>query len=562
MNIRFAWAALLVSSLVLVGSPAGTPTAQQSPLLQAMEDEMRRSVRELRLMDEPAPYFIEYEVDDLVSMRVVARLGGIVDDLADRGRALQVQVRVGDYAFDSSRFITQDRGSAPQLANLPMSLDDDYDAMRRQIWLTTDAAYKHAVSVFAKKKATFQNRAVAEDIPDLSLEEPVETVQAVEPPTPVNREWIERAREISASLASVAGLDAGEVWLSATYGNRYYLNSEGFKSVRPVGSAYLQITAEAQVEDGSTVRDMVAFVERRLEDLPSVPDLLSTASRVAEGVTVRRAAAPGEEFTGPVLVEGQATGELIAQTLVPLMLATRPPDAESQRLAQQSQSQVTPFLRRIGLRVLTDSFSARDMPSLTAFEGRPVAGAYVVDDEGVPAQDVTLVERGRLLTLLTSRTPQRKLPRSNGHGRAGGPNSGVFELRSSQAIPAGELKGKYLELLKLQDQPFGYIVRSIAPPGEVPSGPGGGPVLLDVVKVLPDGTESPVRGLRFGEVPSTAFRDILEASVERTLHNYRLNVVTPASVITPSLIFEELEIERTREIIQKPPAVPPPPLVP
>ena len=34
--------------------------------------------------------------------------------------------------------------------------------------------------------------------------------------------------------------------------------------------------------------------------------------------------------------------------------------------------------------------------------------------EGVPAKDVSLVENGKLITLLTSRTPQRKLLQSNG----------------------------------------------------------------------------------------------------------------------------------------------------
>jgi predicted Zn-dependent protease len=176
----------------------------------------------------------------------------------------------------------------------------------------------------------------------------------------------------------------------------------------------------------------------------------------------------------------------------------------------------------------------------------------------VTAKDVPLVEKGRLLTLLTGRTPQKNLRQSNGHGRNGTVNSGVFQLRSAQAVPSAELKAKYLELLKIQDKPYGYIVRTIAGPGEVAGGQGGGPVILDIVKVTPDGKEEPVRGLRFGNVPSTAFRDILEASEERTLHNYRINVVTSASAIVPNLIFEELEIQRTTEIVQRPPVVPSP----
>jgi predicted Zn-dependent protease len=182
----------------------------------------------------------------------------------------------------------------------------------------------------------------------------------------------------------------------------------------------------------------------------------------------------------------------------------------------------------------------------------------VVDDEAVPARDVALVDKGRLLTLLTGRTPQKNLLQSNGHGRSGGVAPGVFQLRSTQAVPAAQLKTKYLELLKTQDKPYGYIVRTVAGPGEVAGGGGGGPIALDVVKVTPDGKEQPVRGLRFAGVPSTAFRDILEASEERSLLNYRLDAGTAASVIAPSVIFEELELERVNVIIQKPPVVPPP----
>jgi hypothetical protein len=67
-----------------------------------------------------------------------------------------------------------------------------------------------------------------------------------------------------------------------------------------------------------------------------------------------------------------------------------------------------------------------------------------------------------------------------------------------------------------------------------------------------------VRGLRFGTVPSTAFRDLSEASQERTLYNYRGGLTSAVSVIAPSLIFEELEVQRTRDILQKPPIVPSP----
>jgi predicted Zn-dependent protease len=264
----------------------------------------------------------------------------------------------------------------------------------------------------------------------------------------------------------------------------------------------------------------------------------------------------GDEFTGPVLLEGQASAEFVAETLVPLMLARRPADSDNPRFAQ---AQGTPFLRRIGLRVLSDAFSISDTPSLSEYGGRPVPGAYQVDDEGVQPRDVNLVDKGRLLTLLTSRTPQKNLLQSNGHNRTG-VQAGVIQMQSAQAVPASELKSKYLDLLRAQDKTFGYIVRGIANPNEIAVGSGpGGPFILQAIKVTLDGKEQSVRGLRFGAVTPAAFRDLAEASQERTLYSYRGGAAVAVSVIVPNLMFEELEIQRVTDVLQKPPIVPSPP---
>src|SRR5205823_4623970 len=162
---------LTVIAALIVASPSLPRTeAQESPVLRAMRDELKRSMSELRLEDEPSPYYIDYEIDDVSTMRVVARLGGLLDDSVGRSRTLQVDVRVGDYTFDSSRFVIQNRPGGGGGGSAVMPLDDDYEVMRREIWLATDAAYKRAVSIFARKKAAFQNRAGVDAIPDLSRE--------------------------------------------------------------------------------------------------------------------------------------------------------------------------------------------------------------------------------------------------------------------------------------------------------------------------------------------------------------------------------------------------------
>ena len=548
-----------VVSAAFLCAPDRQLSAQDSPTLAAMHDEMQRSMAELRMKGEPAPYYIAYEVLDRTLSDVSGRLGAIIENRPRRSRTLRVEVRVGDYAFDSSRFVLQGFGGGMFTGETVLApLDDDYAAMRREIWLTTDAAYKRAITTFARKKAAFQNRTSSDPIPDFSKEAPVETILSdengarLDPDLPeVDAAATARVRQSSAVFGAYPDIDLSESAITQVRGTRYYLNSEGSRSVTPIAIAALMMYAEGHAADGMAVRRTFSTVERSVADLPSAEQLASRARELSTEMLAARVAPIGEDFAGPVLIEGIGGPQFIAETLVPLMQARRPPDAENPRMAQNWTS---PFLNRTGLRVMADAFMARDTPSMRTFEGRPVAGSYAVDDEGVRAKDVSLVEKGRLVTLLTSRTPQKHFPRSNGHGRAGTVLAGVFQIESTQPIPAGELKQKYLALLAAQEKTFGYIVRGVRPEGQGNLGPG----IDSIVKVTPDGRETPVRGMRFGDVPPTAFRDLAEASSERLVYSYRGGATAIVSVIAPSLIFEELEVLRVRDILQKPPVVPSP----
>jgi hypothetical protein len=528
--------------------------------MRAMADELSRSMQSLKLPNEPAPYFIEYEVQDRVSTRITARLGALVEDLSGRNRVLRVAVRVGSYDFDNSLFAANSTGGVVALSadgSTTASLDDDYDSMRRQIWLATDAAYKRAVSVFARKKAAFQNRSASDNMPDFTREPAQETLLAGLPATRVNRDWPDRIVQISAAFNGLTALENSEASAADTRGTRYYLNSEGFKVVAPIQIASLRVAADAQSDDGMSLRDAFTLVEKNLQDLPPVAEITARARRLGERVQAQRTAAIGEEYTGPVLVVGQASAEMIATALAPATLGRRPPEAQGRGGGRGGPAgQVTPFHRRIGLRVMADPFSVSDTPSLREFDGRPVAGAFVVDDQGVRAKDVTLIEKGRLTTLLAGRAPLKGLPQSSGHTRGGDVLPAVFQVQSVDAVPAAELKKRYLDLLAKQDKPFGYIIRTLATPNEAAGGgPGTGPMIFDGVKVMRDGRETLVRGVRLGAVPPATFRDLLDASRERTLYSFRGTTNDAITVIAPDIIYEELEIQQAREINSKPPEV-------
>ena len=555
--------------LLCVGVP-GAQDAGDDLIVEAMQDEMDRSMAGLRLPDQPAPYYIAYTIHDTTRTSLTAALGALMADTTGRSRLLHVEVRVGDYDFDSSHFATA--GRPPGI--VIVTLDDDYLSLRRRIWMATDAAYKRAVDVYARKKATFQNRVNTNPVPDFSKETPREHLAPTPAPRPVGASWRDTVRHVSAIFGEMPEIHQAQVSLSLTQGTRYFLNSEGFKTVAPVELATLAVQAQTQAADGMVLRDSFTTVGKTLDDLPSRTDATGRARELAASLVELRDAPVGDDYYGPVMLEGQAAGQLLARSLVPLFLSQRPPTRdrtgrggggpglrggrEGGGGAGLGGGRSTPFLRRLGSRVLPESLTVTDTPSLTSYGNAHVPGAYVVDEEGVLAQDVTLVQDGRLMTLLTSRAPQLNLPTSNGHARGGDAQASVFQLTGTSGVPATDLKAKYLELLTEQNRPFGYIIRGVAGTRRT-------------VKVTPDGQESLVRGVALGRVAQGDFRDILEVSEEQALYTYRpapsatarLTGALPSpdvvvTVIAPNLLFDYLEVEQVRPIPQTPPIVPSP----
>ena len=94
-------------------------------------------------------------------------------------------------------------------------------------------------------------------------------------------------------------------------------------------------------------------------------------------------------------------------------------------------------------------------------------GNYPFDDEGVPAQNVQLVDHGVLKTFLMGRSPLVSIPQSNGHGRrqlgyVPVARQGNLIVSSSKTMTNAQLRQKLIELVKEQGKPFGLLIDDIA----------------------------------------------------------------------------------------------------
>src|SRR5208282_4180976 len=137
-----------------------------------------------------------------------------------------------------------------------------------------------------------------------------------------------------------------------------------------------------------------------------------------------------------------------------------------------------------------------DDPTISTISGQPLFGNYTLDDEGVKAQRVSLIEKGQLVSYLIGRQPIRDFPASNGHGRAA-------PAASSAPQPDAGLKAKLIELCKNRDLPYGLYVETM--------GPGLDPRLLYRIWTK-DAREELVRGGVFGDLDVRSLRSDLVAA--------------------------------------------------
>jgi predicted Zn-dependent protease len=511
-------------------------------LLEALLTELDRSKAQLRMDQVGAPYYIEYRVNDVDDYQTEAAFGAVRESQRVRYRILRVVVRIGDYKQDS--YYNQGMGETNVLP-----LDDDPIALRHQIWLATDEAYKAAGEAFTEKQAALKQFSSETNPVDDFAKAPV--VAAVEPTVTLkvdDASWKKTLEDVTSLYRQYP--DVQSVSASARFSavNEYLVNSEG--TVTRSGKKTYNITfnSSAQAADGMRLSRNPFWMVARAEELPTHDALLADARKTLDTlVALRQAPIVEEEYRGPVLFAPDAANDVIASLVGSNVLGRKP------QLGKPNRT-VGAFATSFKTRVLPNFLSVIDDPTLQEFEGKSLVGNYDVDDDGVKAQPVTLIDNGTLINYLVGRQPIRDFPSSNGHGRAGAgaypsPNLGVLLLKSKEAQSPEELKKRVIEMITEQDKPFGYRVETL---GSVNS-----PRLL--YRVYRDGHEQLVRGAVFSELDTRALRsDLIAVGNDPQVSNRSSGIAT--TIISPSLLFGELEVKRADTSKDKLPDYPAPPL--
>lgn len=538
-------------------------SANEDVVIKAMRDELERSMAELKSPKLEKPFFIMYNVVDLMTYSVVAELGSIVRSAEDHYRyKTNMRVLVGDYAFnDESVDDIGFKSWSPLEIDFP--LEDDYLGMRRSLWSSTDYTYRTAAHKFEKHKATWQESGkTLEEFPHHALAKgkPVTVVSMRELIGMDRPAWEARLRRLSALFLQCQTINNSGVNLYFSEGHTYMVNSEGTVSKIPFSRVNFVAYGQIKGAEGIPVSDQVSYFATSPDQLPTEAELHSEIKKmIAKLEDQAKAPSLSEEYEGPVLLTGPAVAELFSSLLFESRESLRanhdlPDKVNYPSFFNNGGGSKAAMEAKLGKPVMNESITVKVKPKLKAYGGVTLLGSFEIDDEGiVPPDELVLVDKGVLKNLINDRTITK--PSHTNNGFSSGP--GVIEVTIAQKNSEKVLKEKLIEQAKKDGLDYALIIREASYSLL-------GSICAYKVSVV-DGSEELMPNVTIQQLPLKALKRILGASEKYEVYNvmskggygtyspyamYEINPMTyrynqrMMSVIAPAaVLIEELQVQ-------------------
>jgi predicted Zn-dependent protease len=538
------------------------PAEQDSDdlILKALKTEVQREFPALN-KNSPPVYYLAYKVEEEKILSIGASLGKIHDDRIEHTRKLDTIVRVGSPQLDNTheikgRFAFDFDYRKPEL----LPLEEDEALIRRELWKFTQEEFGKAIERYHKVKTNESVMAKAEDqSPDFSLTQPAQDIKPTESIKIDKKKWTEILKNISFIFRSFPEIYESTVHFRAGENTKYFVDSSGTILRHPEHYIRLYISAETRGDDGMPLFLHESFSGFSENDLPSEKVMTEKSQALAEKLMKLRVSPAVEPYLGPAIFMNEATGVFFHEVMGHRLEGHR----------QKSEKEGQTFTKKVGEEVLPSFMDLVDDPTKKYHEGKPLLGHYFHDDEGVKAQKATLVENGVLKGFLLNRSPIANFPNSNGHGR------GMLGMKTvarqsnlmvlpQQTVPFEKLKQMLVEECKKREKPYGLIFDDVSG-GFTMTGryvQAFKVIPLEVYRIYTDGRpDELVRGVDIVGTPLAALEKILAASDDYEVFNGFCGAesgIVPVSALAPSILVEEIEVEKKEKDMKMPPILPSP----
>ncbi|MFC1521845.1 metallopeptidase TldD-related protein [Elusimicrobiota bacterium] len=516
----------------------------QEDVNDVFQAEIARSMKNLRFKDWPKPYFIELRLIKTETHLLSLRNARKVYENKSEETILVPRVRVGSYKVDE----TPDSWANTAKTWPIVTPEDQPRIARHYIWQAIDDAYKTSSAMFFEKKAKRSSEGIPDYVTDdFAKQEPIRHVaKSADVKTwEAFEKYSQRAQEISSLIGTGPRILRSLVNLRAERIEEKTANSEGSSITSNRTQAQLYLSLYGLSDIGLPVHMTKSIYGKTFNELPRSEDLKTSIKVMKEDFFNTLASSEARSGIAPCLLDPAASAQVFLAFIERL-------EGARQRDPDEPQT----FRERIGKKVLPDFISITDDPTATAFKQTALFGHYTLDDEGVRAEKVSLIDKGVLKNFLLSRRPVKGfLARSNGHGRAS-PQSiaharaGNLFVTSEKTLKVADMKAMLIQELKTRQLPFGLIISGLKPVGgnQKRGAHQAFRAVPDVLRlVFQDGRQELVHNTEIIATPIRLMESILAAGDDYKAVNMLAGGISgsvPTSVIIPSFLVGEVEVQK------------------
>jgi predicted Zn-dependent protease len=377
-----------------------------SQIMEILKKEIKRNYDYLNENFEIKPYFILYRLDKVNFYYLKYSDGNFTEEKKTISRIPYVELRVGDYKNDGvntkfpQTFLTNEDFQNFLYPKLP--IEDDEEGIKNVFWKITDFAYKNAVSDFYEKKR--KETAFFEE--DTSYSFSKEEIGKYE--EKINFEMDDKnvKRNFEKFLKGInsKGVYNFKIHFYKINIERIILNTEGTEILKERDYFLLKIEIFDFDKEGKYYQNSREFFGYKIseilneENLKEINKFFKDFKEYVNGEEIK-------EYKGDLILRGISSAKFISNLVKNNLI-----------LSKENYEILKNFFEKINKKI-TGNIKIYDKPDIRYFNGKPLSGYLVYDDEGVKGKEVILIDNGILKNFLLKREPVYNFSNSNGHAR-------------------------------------------------------------------------------------------------------------------------------------------------
>lgn len=533
------------------------PKAAIDKIIPLLKKHSKRALK-MHVHGFPSPYFASFLVRDIDSFNTWASNGSMYRRNTDRSRYVYLDLRVGsnryDQVSDGGLFDNDEEIESTNFVKVPVD-DRVYDGFVMALWRLSEAKFREALVDYNQRESAGvsrvdPNRKFFSFVPAPKIV----SVKYARPEKIDEEKWARFCKDASRWMSELPNLSSSWVDFTVTQESKIFVSTENSVIVQHISVFTLSAVFQKLTSEGSQIEQELVINTGTQKELPSMREFKKLALAKYEQLQKLVKAKRIHAFSGPVLLYPVPAGLLFHEAIGHRL--------EGNRLLSTGEGQT--FKNQEGKRIINIDLTVRDYPGLKEFQGKKCIGAFDYDDEGMPAKNALLIEKGELRGFLNSRAASSdKYFTPNGHSRNATfqrpiSRMGVTIIKGRKPVPMAKMREMLIEEIKRQGKPFGMIVYETSG-GETETTRYDFQAFSGEISyatlVYPNGREVVVRGVNFVGTPLQALNNIMAVSDYRELDNGFCGAesgMIPVSTLSPAVLLSNLELQAKDEELVTP----------